>query len=239
MSGTPSPFALVVDDDPIQRKIVSAVLKKFGIECDAVSTSHEFIQKIKTSKPDFCLIDLNIESLGVGFNIVEAIRKVLGSKPNLIVISSNADKSAVAHALELGANDFIIKPLDRDVLVSIISRYATTAQLLDARAPLLPVPDGGAPATIDLDLEVQSVDEFGMKLVGTHLVSKGLALRLEGAFISEITGGFKDILVTVTSTWAGESGLYGAIAEFDRTNDDLMTGIRRWLADSDKRKSVD
>ena len=121
-------------------------------------------------------------------------------------------------------------------MVSIISRYTTTPQLLDARASLLPVPNGGAPATIDFDLEVQSIDEFGLKLIGSHLVSKGLALRMDGAFINEITGGFKDILVTVTSTWAEESGLCGAIAEFDRTNDDLMTAIRRWLAEKSALK---
>jgi two-component system chemotaxis response regulator CheY len=223
------PFALVVDDDPIQRQIIAAVLKKFGITCEVLQTSREFIQRLHSSDPDFCLIDLNIESLGVGFTIVEAVRKVLGPKPNLIVISGNADRNAVAHALELGANDFIIKPIDRDVLVSKLSRYVETKELLDARAPLLPVPDGGAQATVALSLSISSVDEFGLKLVASHLVSKGLALRLDGDFIQLLTSS-DSVLLNVTSTWAEADGQYGAYAEFDRTDEKLMTSVRKYLA---------
>ena len=229
----PPPFALVVDDDPIQRHLIAAVLKKFGIANEVVSGSKDFLLKIKTSEPDFCLIDLNIENLGVGFTIIEAIRKVRGPKLVLIVISGNSDKNAIAHALEVGANDYITKPIDRQVLISKISYYVQTPQLLDATSPLLPVPDGGVPATFQLDLDIQSVDEFGLKIISKHLLSKGLALRLEGSFISTLTGS-DAVRLNVTSTWAEQNGYFGASAEFDSTNERLMATVRKWLSTQTK-----
>lgn len=225
------PRALIVDDDPIQCRILGAVMKKLGIDAEMFSTSHEFINRLKSAKADFCLIDLNLESLGTGFTIIEAVRKVMGSEPVLIVISGNGDRSAIAHALEVGANDYLIKPLDRDVLIAKLSQYVMTEQIGDARVPLLPVPQGGTAATVELDYEVCEVDEFGLVLKGRHLPVKGLALPVEGPLMQEMTGDAKAVLLTVASTWVGEDGQYRVSAEFDASNDKLMNAVRRWISE--------
>lgn len=224
------PFALVVDDDPIQRTILHSVLTKLGITNETVATSKEFIEKLNKTKPDFCLIDLNLESLGAGFTLIQAIRNVLGYEPILIVISGNTEKKAIAHALEIGANDYILKPFDRDVLISKISYYTTTEELQNEQLPLLPVPEGGSPATFNLEFNIQEVDEFGITLNGKHLILKGLALNLESQLLQEITGLSKPPLFTVTSTWIEANGTYSAYAEFDTTNDKLRASVQQWLA---------
>jgi ActR/RegA family two-component response regulator len=76
-----APKALIVEDDEIQAKILQVVLTRLGIEVHLVKTAKEFVAKIKPLKPDFCLVDLNVESLGVGFSVIQAVRKVLGSDP--------------------------------------------------------------------------------------------------------------------------------------------------------------
>ncbi|MGE0614943.1 MAG: response regulator [Bacteriovoracia bacterium] len=225
------PLALIVDDQPDHSAILAAVLKKFGIDSQAVTTAKAFVEKLQELRPTLCFVDLNLDTFGVGFKIIEAVRKAMGAGPILIVVSGVSDQKATAHAMEIGANDFIVKPLDRDVLASKISRYVKTEELLAAQPTLFPVPDGGSPATVHFEMAVQEVEEFGLRLACNHLLTKGLALHLDGALIQEITGRARPALLTITSTWieSSESLRYGATAEFDASDDELMTAVRRWL----------
>jgi two-component system chemotaxis response regulator CheY len=224
------PKALIVEDDEVQAKVLQVVLSRLGIEVYHVKTANEFIGKIKSLKPDFCLVDLNVESLGIGFSVIQAVRNVLGNDPVLVVASGENDRGAITHALEIGANDFIVKPIDRDILISKISRYVQTDKILDARAPLLPVPNEGIAANLCVDTKIQSVDEIGVTLQGSHLVAKGAAFHIGGGILDEITGRDRPNLMTVVSTWVNPDGTYGSYAEFDKTDTDVLTSVRRWIA---------
>jgi CheY-like chemotaxis protein len=224
------PKALIVEDDDIQAKILQVVLSRLGVEVILVKTAKEFVARIKSVKPDFCLVDLNVESLGVGFSVIQAVRKVLGSEPVLIVISGESDRGAITHALEIGANDFIVKPIDRDILISKISRYVQTDKILDAKSPLLPVPNEGIAATLCVDMKIQSVDEIGITLLSSHLIAKGSAFHIGGGVFDEITGRDQTKLMTVVSTYANADGSYGSYAEFDKTDTQVLTAVRRWIA---------
>mgnify|MGYP001612876629 CR=1 FL=1 len=207
------------------------VFKKFGISSEVKDTAQGFLGRIQEVTPDLCFIDLNLDFPGAGYTIIDAVRKLMGASLTLIVVSGVSEKEAIIHAIETGANDFILKPLSRDILAAKISRYVTTEALTDVQSPLLPVPDGGAPATVDLEFEIRAIDEFGLTLVGKHLLAKGASFYFDGKTISEVTASTKPLLMTVVSTWIEEDGLtYGASVDFDRTNNDLGMNIRRWLA---------
>jgi CheY-like chemotaxis protein len=224
------PKALIVEDDEIQAKVLEVVLGRLGIDVYLVKTAKEFIAKIKTLKSDFCLVDLNVESLGVGFSVIQAVRKVLGNEPVLIVVSGESDRGAITHALEIGANDFIVKPVDRDILISKISRYVQTDKILDARSPLLPVPNEGIAANLCVDMKIQSIDEIGVTLQGIHLIAKGTAFHIGGGVLDEITGRDRPNLMTVVSTWVNPDGTYGSYVEFDKADIEVLTSVRRWIS---------
>ena len=225
------PLALIVDDDPDHNKIVSVVLKKLGVAALTTSSAKEFLAKLKEVQPDLCLVDLNIDDLGIGFTIIKAIRKVLGNQLPIMVLSGQSDSKAITHALEVGANDFITKPLDRDILATKLTRYVKTDELLGTQGQLFPVPEGGAAATIELELDIAEVDEFGVKLIGKHLLNKGSVYHLDSALLHRITGLAQPHLLTITSTSLSDEGdAYIAFAEFDIQDKDLMANVRRWLA---------
>ena len=225
-----APFALVVDDNPVQNEISLAVLKKFGFDAMAVSTSKDFIQRLKELSPDLCLVDLNIESLGVGFTIIKAVRKVLGPDLPIFVVSGRYDPDAINHAMEIGADDYITKPLDREVLATKISRFIQTEPILTAKANLFPVPEGGMSATLTLPFSVASVDEFGMTLRSPHLLSKGAAVQLDSPLIHEITGRAQPALVTVQSTSLDRDQQHLSYVEFDSPDEAVRASIRKWLS---------
>jgi CheY-like chemotaxis protein len=229
VSAKEKPFALMVDDDLMHIKIFESALKKFGVKVISTTNSKDFLTKLKELRPKLCFVDLNIETTGVGFSIITAVRNVLGNDPVLILVTSDSDRASIAHGMEIGANDYIIKPLDLDVLASKISRYVETIELQEAERKLIPVPNGGAAAVATIELDVSQIDEKGIKLVGPHLLSKGTVVQVGGEFIVEITGRDRPLLLTVTSTWVETGGGFGALGEFDTGDSDLLNRVRGWV----------
>lgn len=227
----PMPTALLADDDPEHNRVMSVVLRKLGVHAVVAHTAKEFLQKLKEMRPAICLVDLNIDQLGVGYTLIKAVRKVLGDQLPIIVLSAATDRQAIAHAVEVGANDFISKPLDRAILASKLTRYLMTEQLLAAQTGWFPVPQGGAPTTFTLDFQITEVDEFGIRLVSPHLLNKGSVFYIDGAVLHGVTGSAEPYLFTIASTWIEPDGVsYGAFAEFDYTNENVMAAVRRWLS---------
>ena len=226
------PFALVVEDDEMQSRLIAAVLRKLGITSEILRTAREFVQRLKETRPDFCLVDLNIEKLGIGFTVIEAVRKVLGGGPTLIVVSGNSDSEAIAHAIELGANDYLVKPIDTEILASKIAQYVSTPQLLNARSPLANVPGNGMKAKFALELDIRQIDEFGIQLRSSHLLVKGTTVPLSSSIFKEFLGLEGPLAVTIMSTSAEPDGFFGIEAEFDRKDEHLLVAVRKWLGKS-------
>src|SRR6185295_17354600 len=112
------------------------------------------------TKPAICIVDLQIGDAMAGFALIQTIRKCLGDALPVFVASAHTDPAIVAHTLELGADDFIAKPLDPALLGSKLKLFVGTT-----RAPELPVktvPAAKAFAEVQLELAVLSIDELGV-----------------------------------------------------------------------------
>lgn len=100
---------LVVDDSPVNRKVLTGMLESspFISVAGTAATGEEAIERVVRLRPD--LITLDIEMPGMdGFTF---LRWLMRSNPlPVIVISSRADERSVIRALEFGAVDFLTKP---------------------------------------------------------------------------------------------------------------------------------
>ncbi len=241
MSEYKHPHALIVDDDSTHTKIMDLILDTLGISTHVVSTSRDFINIFGELKPELSFIDLNIERFGVGYTLIETIRERFGPSPNLIVVSCTSEQSAVTHAMDVGANDYIAKPVNRDILAMKASRFIQTEELLGLKKPFCEVPGGGAKAVLHLDFKVQEINETGIKILSRHLLYKGFVLPINGPFIHEVTGRAQALLTTVSSTWVepaigSDPSYYGATVEFDIADVALMDNIRQWLSTKNKAR---
>lgn len=229
------PFVMIVDDDDHFNKFIQTALKRFGIEGEFFKTPESFLIRLKERKPCLCLVDLNIGQLKVGFSLVKAVRKVFGPTFPLLVVSLASDRQSITHAIELGASDYLVKPVDLEMLASKLQNYIQSKEITADTLPFFPVPSGGSEATAELVFEIHEIDECGIRLFSKHLLNKGTALEIEGGFISELNIKSDSILVNVTSTWTEDScGLYGVYGEFDPMNERLLKAVRLWLS---KKKS--
>jgi CheY-like chemotaxis protein len=231
--------ALVIDDDAFFRKAAEAILKYFRITPYVTDNLDEFLYLSIRKNPDIYLIDLHLGEAGSGLTLIETIRQNRGNDPLIFVISGSEDPKLVAHSIELGANDYFLKNLDKSYLASKLSRYIVTEEISNFKAPYIDVPQHLTPAIIQMEFQIQEVDEIGVILISKHVFGKGTTLELDGPIIREMTQSSQNITVTVTSTWIElHGGMNGAYAEFDSSFTSLIEAVKQWLSKQTQKKSV-
>ena len=109
---------LVVDDDPA---MVGAITALVGTEGHQVITAYDGLtaaKRVETERPDLVLLDLAMPGPD-GYSVAGRIR-VLGATP-IIVVSGESSEAAKVRALELGADDYLVKPFGKAELLARIS----------------------------------------------------------------------------------------------------------------------
>ncbi|MFQ5603804.1 MAG: PAS domain S-box protein [bacterium] len=105
---------LVVDDDPIQRRVASQLLKRLGYKVHSASSGESAVNHVKKRSYDLLIIDMIMD----GIDGVEAYRRILemNQHQKAIILSGYARSNKVKEALRLGAGAFISKPISPKIL---------------------------------------------------------------------------------------------------------------------------
>lgn len=108
---------MIVDDEPINVDVVQAFLEEDGYsKFITVSDSTQALATIEKSKPDLLLLDLMMPDVS-GFDILKAVRAhPKFSYLPIIILTAATDSENKLKALDLGATDFLAKPLDQSEL---------------------------------------------------------------------------------------------------------------------------
>ncbi|MEW6057921.1 MAG: response regulator [Bdellovibrionota bacterium] len=222
------PIVLIIDDDPLFRKTMEAVFPRLGLNIKTTSQPAQFLEYADKLDPDLYIIDLQLTDV-TGFELVKELRKT-NPKAVIVVISGTKEQQDVTHALELGANDFIFKPLDRTLLASKLSRYVKTESIKEHLATFVDIPDGRAPARLSFKVEVDAIDELGVSLISRHLIPKGTVFKLKSSIFQEISPSVEGLLVSVVSnSFDSENGFYSAYAEFEEIPSEFPEALRQWM----------
>lgn len=113
---------LIVDDDPIQRRLLEEVVRRFGFDGRAVDGGRAALS-VLSSMPDDQLIgavilDLSMPDMG-GLEVLEALKKRRISVPVIVQTAHGGVDTAVS-AMRAGAVDFVVKPVSPDKLETVI-----------------------------------------------------------------------------------------------------------------------
>ncbi len=118
---------LIVDDDNNIAELISLYLIKECFETEIVNDGEEAIRVFNTFNPDIILLDLMLPGID-GYQVCREIRK--NSNVPIIMLSAKGEVFDKVLGLELGADDYIIKPFDSKELVArvkaILRRTTTT-----------------------------------------------------------------------------------------------------------------
>lgn len=108
---------LIVDDSRIIRRVAKRILTEMAFDAAEASDGAEALETLSDTRPDVILLDWNMPNMD-GIEFLKALRGRDGKQPMVIFCTSNNEKSHIVKALEAGADDYIMKPFDREILIS-------------------------------------------------------------------------------------------------------------------------
>lgn len=120
----PRASVLIVDDNDMNLKVASRLLKINGIIPDVANSGEEAINKVKDKRYDLIFLDHMMPGMD-GIQTLEAIRKdnLVPEDTRIIVLTANAINGAREQYLKAGFDDYISKPIEVDVLESRLEQY--------------------------------------------------------------------------------------------------------------------
>ena len=110
---------LLVDDDPITHKMVQHALIDENYVLTSAYSGKEGIECLKESKYDICLLDMEMSDMN-GFEVLDWIRQNV-RKLKVIFLTGEKDIGTIKKSEELGARDYITKPINANILKVSIS----------------------------------------------------------------------------------------------------------------------
>lgn len=110
--------ALVIDDSLAMRGILEKMLTEVGFEVTSAGDGREALAQLKAGgRFDVALVDWNMPELD-GYEFVEAVRADHAYDALLMMmVTSETELSQVVRALEAGANEYVMKPFTKEVLI--------------------------------------------------------------------------------------------------------------------------
>lgn len=114
---------LVVDDEPVWLRMLTQILQNKGYDVKEASSGADALKTLKNYVPDLILLDVRMPDMN-GFDLLDQIKKVpnLAEKP-VVFVSAMDDFHAKKVARELGAADYILKPIDEREVNSVLAKY--------------------------------------------------------------------------------------------------------------------
>ncbi|GIV78027.1 MAG: DNA-binding response regulator [Litorilinea sp.] len=130
---------LIVDDDRLLRRTVAAHLEQAGFRIQGASSGEEALLLIHQEPPDLILLDIGLPDLD-GFDLLRRLRQ--DHQIPVIFVTARRRELDEIIGLEIGADDYIVKPFDIDVLIAHVRAVLRRAQQAAGEQTSTPVSEG-------------------------------------------------------------------------------------------------
>jgi two-component system chemotaxis response regulator CheY len=109
---------LVVDDSSVVRKIARRILEAMEFEIIEAEDGEKALEACKRGLPDAVLLDWNMPVMD-GYEFLGHLRRMPGGQmPKVVFCTTENGIDHIARALEAGANEYIMKPFDKDIVAA-------------------------------------------------------------------------------------------------------------------------
>lgn len=170
---------LIVEDDPGIANGIKAQTEAWGYEAHTVENFRNVLAEFSEFQPHIVLLDIMLPFFN-GYHWCSEIRKI--SKVPIIFISSASNNMNIVMAMNMGADDFIAKPFDENVLTAKIQAllrrtydFGSTVPVIEHRGAILNTGDG----TLTYGTEQISLSKNEFKIFQCLMENKGKIVSRE------------------------------------------------------------
>ena len=109
---------LIVDDSRVVRTVAGRIVKDLGFTVSEAGDGASALQRCLAQMPDVILLDWNMPIMN-GIDFLTSLRRSDGGKAPVVVLCTNEkDPDHIGEALRAGADEYIMKPFDADIVRS-------------------------------------------------------------------------------------------------------------------------
>jgi two-component system OmpR family response regulator/two-component system response regulator RstA len=210
---------ILVEDDLRLAELVSRYLEKNGFRVSATGQGEEAVERVQLENPDLVILDLGLPGLD-GFEVCKRLRPAYRN-PILILTARDDDIDHVL-GLELGADDYVVKPVEPRVLMARIHALLRRSRMQQSRSDQanlhfgrLSISQASRSVTLDGQPLPLSSNEFDLL---AHLARHAGEVQSRSALFLELYGREYDGV--------------------DRMLDVRISNLRRKLGDSDGSQRI-
>ena len=107
---------LVVDDSSVIRKVARRILEGLEFQITEAEDGEDALAACRKEMPDAILLDWNMPKMD-GYEFLRMLRRLPdGDRPKVVFCTTENDVAHIARALHAGANEYIMKPFDKDIV---------------------------------------------------------------------------------------------------------------------------
>ncbi len=169
MVADPTAIVYVIDDDPLVRECLEALIGEAGWQPSVFSSAQEFLSQPRTLSPSCLILDVMLP----GLTGIELQQQIASERPNtpIIFLTGDADVPTTVRAIKAGAIEFLIKPFREEVLLEAIRIALNHSQATQEAAREMKELQEGYASLSGREREVMSLVVSGLmnKQVGGEL----------------------------------------------------------------------
>ena len=122
---------LAVDDIPLNLLLVQKMLSRFNFKLRTAANGQQALDAVAQQKPDLILLDLMMPGID-GFEVIRRLRADPATADiQIVILSALNSNEDVVKGFNVGANDFIMKPI---IMEKLLSCVVTQMQIVEAKA---------------------------------------------------------------------------------------------------------
>jgi DNA-binding NarL/FixJ family response regulator len=169
---------LIVDDDAVFREFVGTLLGRIGYLTEEAANGEEAVAQALAERPSLVLLDVDVPGVS-GYEVCRELRDAYGpALPIVFVSGTRVDRLDLVGGLLVGADDYLVKPIDPDELLARVRGH-----LARSEAPVPAPPDGAAQNLTPREREILGLLAGGLdqRAIAAQLVisSKTVATHIQ------------------------------------------------------------
>lgn len=218
---------MIVDDDPMILKYCDAILSAQGHEVITCTNGDNALDILQTHNLSLLIVDVVMPMMN-GFELLKRVKMMRHIDAPVLMLTGRRSPKDVQTALELGALDYIIKPVDKDVLLSKLN-FA-----LGKHAPPVEVKFATGIANFETEIilpsRIMNVSEMGMMVQTSTYIDRNLRLKLATALFEEIGMQCPPLRTGICRPISADAVFrYEVFVSFIGLDEPAMQKIRRWI----------